>query len=49
VRKNILFITESYHYAPSPNGNCVEKVARELVHQGDNVTVLTLKKSGNKK
>lgn len=48
MRKNILFITESYHYAPSPNGNCVEKVARELVHQGDNVTVLTLKNQETK-
>ena len=47
MRKNILFITESYHYAPSPNGNCV--VAKELIHQGDNVTILTLKNQEAKK
>ena len=48
VGKNILFITESYHYAPSPNGNCVEKVANELVAQGDSVSILTLKNQESK-
>lgn len=43
MEKRILFVTESYHNRPSPNGICVQKLAKELVRQGDTVTVLTLK------
>lgn len=43
VGKNILFITESYKISPSPNGNCVEKLAKELIGSGDKIIVLTLK------
>ncbi|MBQ3235623.1 MAG: glycosyltransferase [Clostridia bacterium] len=41
--KNVLFITESYSVAPSPNGACVKNIVDEMIREGFNVSVLTLK------
>ena len=43
MSKNILFITESYHVAPSPNGACVKKIATELTARGNGVHILALR------
>ena len=47
--KNILFITESYHYKASPNGICVQRVAENLVKSGHYVCVVTLFNDLNQK
>ena len=38
----LLFITESFYYNPSPNGNCVMKIAQCLIDRGHEVSVLAL-------
>lgn len=37
-----LFITESFYYNPSPNGNCVMKIVQCLIERGHEVSVLAL-------
>ena len=47
--KNILFITESYEIAPSPNGNIVRILANKMQEEGFNISVLALKNQYVKK
>lgn len=37
-----LFVTESFYHNPSPNGNCVMKIAQCLIERGHEVSVLAL-------
>ena len=37
-----LFVAESFHHNPSPNGNCVMKIAQCLINRGHEVYVLAL-------
>ena len=47
--KNVLFVTESYEIAPSPNGNIVKILASNMQKEGFNVSVLALENQFIKK
>ena len=47
--KNVLFVTESYEIAPSPNGNIVKILASQMQKEGFCVSVLALKNQFIKK
>ena len=41
--KKILLATDSYHFAPTANGICVEEIAQELLKRGNEIHVLCFK------
>ena len=42
MSKSVLFLADSYHYSPSPNGACVERLANALVADGIDVSVISM-------
>ncbi len=43
MAKGVLFLTDSYHYTPSPNGLCIEKIAKNLVSDDVEVSVVSMR------